>query len=103
MRANDSSLYVCERLLCVCKRIGQEKNMPDEMRVRLAYLLLVDGWVIHPDGDISIAQTDWDKHKAYHVGIGGNFIDCNATGGEPEIAKQMLSSKGIQWRAYSAD
>lgn len=77
--------------------------MTDDTRVRLAYLLLVDGYVIHPEGDISIALVDWDKHKAYHVGIGGNFIDCNATGGEPEIAKQMLSAKGIQWRDHGAD
>jgi hypothetical protein len=65
--------------------------------VRISYLLLVDGYAIHPDGEITIHRDDWDKHKQYHGAIDGYFINCNATGGEPEIAKQMLSSKGIQW------
>lgn len=66
--------------------------------VRLKYTILVDGYVINPDGELTIDLVDWEKHKAYHLAIGGYFIDCNATGGEPEIAKQMLSSKGIQFR-----
>ena len=77
--------------------------MADEPRMRLQYLLLVDGFVVHPEGDVTISHADWDGHKAYHVGIGGHFIDCNATGGDADIAKQMLSSKGIQWRDYSPD
>lgn len=72
-------------------------------RVRISYVLLVDGYTLHPEGELQIERADWEKHKAYHVGIGGNFIDCNATGGEPEIAKQMLTSKGIQWRDYRPD
>jgi hypothetical protein len=71
--------------------------MTDEPRVRLSYLLLCDGYILHPEGEITIDQADWEKHKQHHAAIGGYFIDCNATGGEPEIAKQMLSSKGIQW------
>jgi hypothetical protein len=75
-------------------------------RIYLKYTILVDGYIPNPDGELSIEKTDWDKHKQYHLAIGGFFIDCNATGGESDIAKQMLSSKGIQWtlsRADSAD
>lgn len=70
-------------------------------RVRLSYLLLVDGYIIHPEGEITIEFDDWQRHKVYHAGLGAHFIDCNATGGEPDIAKQMLTAKGIQWRDYS--
>lgn len=70
-----------------------------DQKIRLAYTILVDGWVINPEGEITIDIVDWEKHKQYHLAIGGFYIDCNATGGEPDIAKQMLSSKGIQFKA----
>ena len=66
-------------------------------RTRVSYLLLCDGYIKHPEGELLIDTADWEQHKQYHVALGGYFIDCNATGGEPEIAKQMLNSKGIQW------
>lgn len=72
--------------------------MPDPIRV--SYLLLVDGYILHPEGEILIDRSDWEKHKAHHAALGGDFIDCNATGGEPDIAKEMLSSKGIQWSLF---
>jgi hypothetical protein len=71
--------------------------MPDDTHIRVAYLLLVDGYVKHPEGELLIAIADWEMHRTFHAAIDGFFIDCNATGGEPEIAKQMLSSKGIQF------
>lgn len=70
--------------------------MPDA--VRISYLLLVDGYILHPEGELLIELHDWEEHKQHHAALGGFYIDCNATGGEPEIAKQMLSSKGIQFR-----
>lgn len=69
----------------------------DPPHVLISYSLMVDGYIHHPEGELKISREDWENHKTYHGAIGGYFIDCNATGGEPEIAKQMLSSKGIQW------
>ena len=68
-----------------------------EPRARIAYQIICDGYILHPEGELLIDHADWEKHKTYHVAMGCHFIDCNATGGEPEIAKQMLNSKGIQW------
>lgn len=74
--------------------------MAEELHVRISYLLLVDGYIVHPEGELTIAKDDWEKHKVYHAALGGHFIDCNATGGEPDIAKEMLTSKGIQFREF---
>lgn len=72
--------------------------MIDEPQIRVSYLLLVDGYVKHPEGELLIAEADWELHRVFHAAIDAFFIDCNATGGEPDIAKQMLSSKGIQFK-----
>ena len=77
--------------------------MNDDVRVRISYVLLVDGYTLHPEGELTIAKDDWEQHKTYHVALAGHFINCSSTGGEPDIAKQMLTSKGIQWRDHGAD
>ncbi len=70
--------------------------------VRVTYVLLVDGFILHPTGELIIGKDDWERMKQYNVATGGHFISVNASGGSELNARQILASK-VRFTEFSAD
>ena len=69
----------------------------NKMTVRLTYVLTVDGYTEHPEGEIILILEDWTRLKEYHVALGREYISVNASGGSLENALQILASKGARF------
>lgn len=70
------------------------------MTIRVTYVLLVDGYCKHPEGELILMLEDWLRLKQYHVAIAQEYISCNASGGVPANAIAILASKGARFTKF---
>jgi hypothetical protein len=70
------------------------------MTVRITYVMTIDGFVQHPEGELLLILEDWHRLKQYHAALGKEFISSNASGGSPTIAMQILESKGARFTKF---
>lgn len=66
-------------------------------QIKITFLIEVDGYVARQNGDVSIHRDSWDKLKQHHPAIGEDYINCNPSGGDPDVGLAILTSKGVRF------